>query len=351
MKRVGLTATLLFLCSCGSAPQDPRGAEAPPVATDTTPTVVASGGADLVVHADGRTFVVLDGEVREGTATGAATLLARENEVVTVTSGIDPSKMPAALVSARSSAVTVVADSGTRCVAHVADVVLLAQVSPDWDVAARFAGTQAGESGTRAAPPSDAEIAREAFALGERGAHFALALDLDRESCTGAHFALVSGDAETAKARPANEASTETAIVAFRALPESQGYERTYQQFIEGRSEAEDRANGVVRGTSWDTYLGQTPSVHRFVIGDESLLFVTAGVDENCGGLNAQFSVLFRETSEGPLVIRTWEDFSREPLAIAAAPGGYDVIFQDVKVRTTEPYPTNVEPQFFGCRC
>ncbi len=328
MKRLGLTATLVFLVSCSGGPQDPRGAEVPPAASDVAPAV-ASAGADLVVHVAGRTFVLLDNEVAEGTGVGDPTLLENKNDVMTLSRAIDPSKLPASLLSAKSSAVTVVADSGTRCVAHVSDVVLFTQVSPYEKL----------------------EDPKAAYELGEHGAHIALALDLDRESCTGAHFALVSGDAETARPLPANDASTETVTVAFRAMREWQAYENQYEEYFAGRSEAEDKTNGVVRGTSWDTYGGQTPSVRRFVLGDESLLFVTAGVDDGCGGLHTQLSVLFRETAGGPIVVRTWEDFSREPLAIVTAPGGYDVIFDSVKARTNDAYPTNVEPQIFGCRC
>ncbi len=352
MKRVVLTATFLLLLSCSGAPRDLHDAETPlPAPSDAATAAVASGGANLTVHVGGGTFVLVENEVATGMGAGAPTLLANEREVVTVTRAVEASKMPAALGSAKGSAVTVVADSGTRCVAHVTDVVLFAQVSPDWDVAARFAGKEADEYGPRVAPLGDSEIAKEAFELGERGAHLALVLDLDRESCAGAHFALVSVDAETARPLPANVASAETATVAFRALPESLAYDAQYVEYFEGRSAAEDKANGVVRGTSWDTYAGQTPSVHRFVLGDESLLFVTAGVEEGCGGLNTQLSVLFRETAEGPVAIRTWENFSREALAIVTAPDGYDVIFDNVKGRTSAAHTTNVEPLVFGCRC
>lgn len=329
LKRIGLATTLAFLVSCSGTPQDPRGAGDEAAAADTATGMVASGGADLVVHVAGRSFVVLDNEVTEGMGVGAPTLVANESELVTATRALDPSRIPAALITARASTVTVVSDSGARCEARVSDVVLLAQISPDRKL----------------------ETADEVFQLGELGAHIALALDLPRERCTGAHYALVSGDAETARPLPANEAMSETVLAAFRALPEAQGYAKMYDDYFAGRSEAEDAANGVVRGTSWDTYLGQAPSVHRFALGNESLLFVTAGVDDGCGGLSTQLSVLFRETAGGPVVVRTWEDFSREPLAIVSAPGGYDVIFQDIRGRTTEPTLMNAEPQVHGCRC
>lgn len=338
MKRLALLPALFFVASCSGAPVDLHDAEAPSGVGAVDTATVASGGANLVVHVGGRSFVILEDEVTEGLGQGAPSLLANENDMLTVTRAIDASHAPASVLAAKSRSVTVVADSGTRCEASVSDVVLFAQVVPSWEPETHE------HLGAK-------ELASEAFELGERGAHFALALDLPRERCTGAHFALTSGDAETARPMPVNEAAAETAIVAFRALPPAAEYDARYVEYLEGRNEADDKANGLVRGTSWDTIMGQAPSVHRFVIGDESLLFVTAGSDEGCGGFNAQMSALFRETPEGPVVVRTWEDFSREPVAIVAAPTGYDVIFDAVKARTSDTVPVNAEPMVFGCRC
>jgi hypothetical protein len=338
MKRLALLPALFVLTSCSGAPQDPRGAEMPPAASEPRSVVLASGGANLVVHVQGRTFVMLENELAVGVATGEPGLLAKDIDLLTVTRPFDTTKAPADVLDARSRMVTVVADSGTRCAARVTDVMLFAQVSPAWDAESH-------------AHTTDKELAAESFELGERGAHYALELDLDRESCTGAHFALLGSDAETARPQPVNEAAAETAIIAFRELPLSQENEGRYVEYLSGRNEAEDKASGMERGTSWDTYLGQKPSVHRFVLGEESLLFVTAGIDGECGAFNAQLSALFRETPDGPVLVRTWEGFSREPLAIVAAPTGYDVIFQDVKGNTSAAYLTSVEPQYFGCRC
>jgi len=298
---------------------------------------VQSGGANLVVHVDGRTFVMLEDEVAEGVADGEPTLLSKENEVMTVTRAFAASKVPGSVLSAKSKTVTVVADSNTRCEATVTDAMIFTQVIPSWD--------------EEQMQQSDRGIAHDAYELGERGAHYALALDLPRESCTGAHFALLSGDAVTARPTPVNEAAVETVVSAFRELPSAHQYDERYSDFLSARDAAEDKANGLDRGTSWDTYSGGAPSVHRFVIGDESLLFVTAGSDEGCGGFNATMSALFRETNEGPVVVRVWEDFSREALGVVASPTGYDVIFDNVKARTSDKEPVNVEPQYYGCRC
>jgi hypothetical protein len=358
MNRLGAGLALFVLTSCSGAPQDLHGAESPDglpqaaaqQAPDDSP-VKHVGATELVVHANGRSFVMLPNEVAEGTAVGDAMLLEEANEVATVTRHVDATKLPAEVAALRSQKITVVADSGTRCIARVSDVVLLARVSPDWPLLMRRLGKSDDPTVPAPAPIGDAAFAEEAFQLGQAGARLALALDLSRESCTGAHFAVMSGDPESARPLPANEAATETAIVTFRALPESLKHGDDYTEHLSYRNKEEDRANGFVPAPTWDTYQGLSPTVHRFVVGDETLLFVTAGVEEGCGGFNAAMSALFRQTEEGPVLIRTWDGLTHEPHAIVSTPKGYDVIFEDIKASTYEEDLTNTEPQYFGCRC
>ena len=352
---MALTSALVLLTSCSGAPEDAalgRGAEAPSaVDQKAAPTSSFSGPAELVVHAAGRTFVVLPQEVTDLRSAGAATLVAYADDVATVTKQIDPASFPTYLAAQRARPVTVVSDSGARCVARVADIVLLAQVSPDFELSARISGKPADPDGPVTAPMAPQDLAEEAYRLGENGAHLALALDLDRESCTGAHFALVSGDAESARPLPANDAATETVTLAFRALPEFEEHAKEYAERLSQRDPGADKENGFVPAASWDTYGQAAPSVRRFALGDESLLFVSAGGDEGCGGFNAQLSALFRETENGPVLVRAWNGFAHEPLAIVTDATGYEVIFQDVRGHTKDPDLANAEPQYFGCRC
>jgi hypothetical protein len=107
------------------------------------------------------------------------------------------------------------------------------------------------------------------------------------------------------------------------------------------------------RTATWEGQSGA--AVRRFVLGDESLLFVNAGAYDGCGGFNAGLSALFRETEDGLVLVRAWNHVwdpgSEEPLAIVNAGKGYEVIFHSNRAKTEDPGRMSVAPQFFGCSC
>jgi hypothetical protein len=315
---------------------------APEVAPIARPTPAP---AELVVHAGDRTFVVLPHEVKDVPAAGALTLVSYVNQTVTVTK--EASRLPADVAVMRGRTVTVVADSGERCTANVSNVVRLVQVTPDFDDLDRFNGRPADDLGPRIAPLRNAAIAEQAYRLGEDGAHFALALDLDRESCADAHFALLSEDGESERPQPADADATASAQLAFRALPEWREHGREYAEFL-ARMLYEVHPD-TKRTATWEGQSGA--AVRRFVLGDESLLFVSAGSYDGCGGFNAGLSALFRETEDGLVLVRAWNHVSEKPLAIVGAGKGYEVIFDGVRAQTEDPGRMSAAPQFFGCSC
>ncbi|MBI5512252.1 MAG: nuclear transport factor 2 family protein [Deltaproteobacteria bacterium] len=278
------------------------------------PAQIAPGGFFPVLdhHAP---WVVLSTRPEAGWSRGAPTLV-DQGQVVATRQEAVASALPPALSALQGRQVVLYTDQGRACAGTLGAPSVLRRVDVHFGTEQRWNGE---EGAPRATP---AEIAQEAWGLGEGGALLVAPVDSRQGSCDGARWARAAdaGEGVVFVQRPAPAALAAAALARARALPAWARLQRDYVAEVQGPA-----------GRRWDEHGGQRPAVALWQAGAAGRSFVTVRSSVavgGCGEYAGALTVVLE--SVGPtLVLQSdpEDPGSFEPLAATDADGDGAVDF------------------------
>lgn len=325
--------------------------EAPVASAASSTEKVARRDVALVVHASGRSWVVLDAAPDPTWEAGAPALVGDDVEgTVAVARTVDASKVSAVAKESVGRRVRLLGRHGVACEATIDGLAILGRVAPDGDVYARWRGEARDEADRPLPAPPKSDIANEAWDLAEGARTLVGSLGSMSGRCDEATFAVAQLGQVVIHPREASDETRRAALLAFRALPEHQSHARDYAE------EADDTLSGV----PWDSRDEAMPVVETLAQGDQELVWVSAGAGGGCGDFSAQLSALFRKTPRGLEVVRVLDGWALELSAVVVhaergerpATDAYELMFPEARTRATEGEDVErLNVAAFGCAC